>query len=242
MDENKGKISLDKMLIYQIKVPGMLGEQWTDWYEGITVTYGVEERQSITILTVSSDQASLQSLLRRLYSMGIPLISVKSLEKSEISEGENTMKKSLKRPVMVWPLVIVLVLLSMGGFSGGIPMLSDPINGGYLQFAELLPLLPVSNLILPGLFVLVVMGIYPLLLAFALVARPTWDWVDRLFKWSKHHWAWTGTLILVAIIAIWLVYEGWLVGWFPITYITAVLGLLILLFATLPSVRKFFIR
>ena len=152
------------------------------------------------------------------------------------------MNTSPKRPVMLWPLVIILILLSMGGFSGGIPMLADPESGGYLEFADLLPSLPVPNLILPGLFLLIVMGLGPLLLAFALVARPNWVWMDKLFIWSKHYWAWTATLVLVAIIAIWLVYEGWLVGWFPITYITGGLGLLILLFNLLPSVRKFFFR
>ena len=148
----------------------------------------------------------------------------------------------MKRPFMLWPLILVLIFLAMGGFSGGIPMLADPANGGYLQFGEMLPDLPVSNFILPGLFLLVVMGIFPLLLAYALIACPAWSRVDCLFQWSKHYWAWTGTLILVAIIAVWLVYEGWLIGWFPITYITAVLGLLILLFAMLPSVRNFYGR
>jgi len=152
------------------------------------------------------------------------------------------MHTSPKRPVMLWPLVIVLILLSMGGFSGGIPMLADPESGGYLQFADLLPSLPVPNLILPGLFLLMVMGLYPLLLAYALIAKPNWAWMDKLFSWSKRHWAWAATLILVAIIVIWLVYEGWLVGWFPITYITGMLGVLILLFALLPSVREFFDR
>jgi hypothetical protein len=31
-----------------------------------------------------------------------------------------------------------------------------------------------------------------------------------------------------------------LIGFFPITYVTAVLGLLILLFALMPGVRKFY--
>ena len=146
----------------------------------------------------------------------------------------------MKRPLMLWPLVLVLVFLALGGFSGGIPMLADPANGGYLQFGELLTQLPVSNFTLPGLFLLIVMGIFPLFLAFALITRPTWHWLDRLFQWSKHHWAWTGCLLLVAIIAIWLAYEGWLVGWWPITYATAVMGGLILLIVLIPSVRKFY--
>lgn len=146
----------------------------------------------------------------------------------------------MQRPFMLWPLIIALISLAIGGFSGGIPMLADPMNGGYLQFAEILPLLPVPNLILPGLFLFVVMGLFPLLITYALIARPNWKWADRLFQWSKNYWAWTATLILAAIIAIWLAYEGWLIGWFPITYLTAIQGLLILLFVMSPSIRKFY--
>lgn len=146
----------------------------------------------------------------------------------------------MKRPILLWFLVLVLVLLSAGGFSGGIPMLADPVSGGYLDFEDLLPLLPVSNFILPGLFLTAFMGILPLLLIYGLITKPQWSLFDRLFKWSRHHWAWTVTIILSAGIAIWLAYEGCLVGWWPITIITAVQGGLILLIALIPNVRKFF--
>ncbi|MGB2964520.1 MAG: hypothetical protein WBB69_11100 [Anaerolineales bacterium] len=146
----------------------------------------------------------------------------------------------MKRPFMLWVLLIVLVLLSVGGFSGAIPMLADPVSGGYLDFEELLPLLPVSSFFLPGLFLLIYMGFIPLLLVYGLIARPRWSWLDRSFTWSGHHWAWTGTIILSAGIAIWLAYEGWLVGWWPITIITAVQGGLILLIALIPNLRKYY--
>ncbi len=145
----------------------------------------------------------------------------------------------MRRPFMVWPLVFFLLFLALGGFAGGILMLIDP-SGERLGVATILPLLPVPNFILPGLFLIVVMGLFPLLLAFALVARPNWVRVNALLQWSKHYWAWTATLILVAIIALWLLYEGWLIGFFPITYVTAVLGLLILLFALIPGVRRYY--
>jgi hypothetical protein len=146
----------------------------------------------------------------------------------------------MKRTFLLWILVIVLISLSLGGFSGGIPMLLDPVSGGYLDFEELLPLLPVSNFILPGIFLIVYMGLIPLLLVYGLIAKPDWLFFDKLFNWSGHHWSWTGTVIFSIGIGIWLGYEGWLVGWWPITTITAVQGGLILLLALVPPVRRFY--
>ncbi len=76
------KLNLDRPGTYQIKVPGRLDERLTDWVEGMTVTIETEGNgSSITTLTGTiADQAALQGILRRLYSLGIPLISVNRVE------------------------------------------------------------------------------------------------------------------------------------------------------------------
>ena len=146
----------------------------------------------------------------------------------------------MKRPIALWLLVLALLFLAFGGLYGGIAMLLDP-SGASLQMAAVLPLLPVPNYVLPGLFLLFVMGLAPLFLAYALLARPKWSWADSLTRAFKYHWAWIGTIALGVILALWLVVEGVLIGFqWPIQYVTAVNGLLILLFALWPAVRKFY--
>lgn len=145
----------------------------------------------------------------------------------------------MKRPFTLWLLVFVLLFLALNGLGGGIVMLVDP-TGNMLGVTDVLPQLPVPNFILPGLFLLIVMGLVPILLSYALIARPEWTWVDSLFQWSQHYWAWTATLGLVVILALWLIVEGLLIGMFGITYATAVLGLFLLLFTLWPRVRRFY--
>jgi len=77
MKEVKQKLTLDQPATYQIKVPGYLDENWSDWAGGMTITVESEgDGPPVTTLTGTVDQAALQSLLRRLYSLGLPLISV----------------------------------------------------------------------------------------------------------------------------------------------------------------------
>jgi len=81
MKEIKRRLSLDRPATYQIKVPGHLDESWTEWDGSMTVTIeSIDDRPPITTLTGTVDQAALQGLLRRLYSLGLPLISVNWLE------------------------------------------------------------------------------------------------------------------------------------------------------------------
>ena len=73
--------SLDRPATYQIKVPGYLEERWSDWFEGMTIAVESEgEGPPVTTLTGRLDQAALQGLLRRLYSLGLPLVSVACVE------------------------------------------------------------------------------------------------------------------------------------------------------------------
>ena len=82
MKKRKQKLSLDRPETYQIKVPGELDESWSDWAGGMTIAVESEgQGPPVTTLTGIVDQAALHSLLRRLYSLGLPLISVTCVEK-----------------------------------------------------------------------------------------------------------------------------------------------------------------
>ena len=75
------KLSLIRPVTYQIKVPGYLDKSWSDWAGGMAITLESEEDgPPVTTLTGTVDQAALHGLLRRLYSLGIPLISVICVE------------------------------------------------------------------------------------------------------------------------------------------------------------------
>ena len=88
MKEDKQKLTLDRPATYQIRVPGHLGESWSDWAAGMTITVESEgDAPPVTTLTGTVDQAALQGLLRRLYSLGLPLISVICVECSSEDSG-----------------------------------------------------------------------------------------------------------------------------------------------------------
>ena len=61
-------------VIYEIRVKGHLGHQWTDWFEGLAVTL---EDDGNTLLTGPVvDQAALHGLLKKVRDFGLPLVSV----------------------------------------------------------------------------------------------------------------------------------------------------------------------
>ena len=64
---------LDQPMVYQIRIEGHLGPQWTAWFGGLSIT---QEDNGETLLTGPVvDQAALHGLLRKVRDLGMPLIS-----------------------------------------------------------------------------------------------------------------------------------------------------------------------
>jgi hypothetical protein len=61
-------------MIYQIRVEGHLGEQWTDWFEGLTIN--LEDNGEMLLTGPLIDQSALFGLLKKVRDLGMPLVSV----------------------------------------------------------------------------------------------------------------------------------------------------------------------
>jgi hypothetical protein len=70
----------DRHRIYQIRVKGNLDEKWSEWFDGFTITPQANDE---TLLSGPvADQAALHGLLARIRDLGLPLLSVKRLERN----------------------------------------------------------------------------------------------------------------------------------------------------------------
>jgi len=77
------KPAIDQPAMYQIEVQGRLSERWAAVFDNMTITAKSEVNgPPITILTSTvADQAALHGLLNRIRDLGLPLLSVKRIER-----------------------------------------------------------------------------------------------------------------------------------------------------------------
>ena len=80
------KMDPGQPMVYQIRIKGHLGSQWTDWFGGLTITL---EANGETLLTGPiTDQAALHGLLKKVRDLGMPLVSVSPVEHSQADQSD----------------------------------------------------------------------------------------------------------------------------------------------------------
>ena len=77
-DHERLNANPDEPAIYEIRVLGHLGPQWTDWFEGMT--FRQEATGEMVIIGLVPDQAALHGLIKKVRDLGLPLVSVQRLD------------------------------------------------------------------------------------------------------------------------------------------------------------------
>jgi hypothetical protein len=67
----------DQPWVYQIRIRGQLGQQWTHWFDGLSIL--LEEDGNTVLEGPVVDQAALHGILKKVRDLGMPLLSVNSL-------------------------------------------------------------------------------------------------------------------------------------------------------------------
>ena len=70
----------NRLMFYQIRLKGHLGQQWAAWFDGLTIT--LEENGDTLLTGPVVDQAALYGLLRKVRDAGMPLLAVTCVEPS----------------------------------------------------------------------------------------------------------------------------------------------------------------
>ena len=72
------KTGLSQPMVYQIRLEGYLGDQWTGWFGDLVIT--LEENGDTLLTGPVPDQAALFGLLKMVRDLGLQLISVNRLD------------------------------------------------------------------------------------------------------------------------------------------------------------------
>lgn len=87
-DEQKSNPDSDQRTVYQFRIKGHLGQQWMNWFEGLTIT--LEEDGNTLLSGPVVDQSAMHGILKKIRDLGMPLLSVNSVgpDSQDISDNK----------------------------------------------------------------------------------------------------------------------------------------------------------
>jgi len=149
----------------------------------------------------------------------------------------------VKRPWHWWLLVLVLAIQALNASGGGLALILAP-EGSILQVnTELLAGSPFSTFLIPGLILLLVLGLLPLYTLYGLITRKAGYIAEKLNLYPERHWSWTFTIYIVIMALIWIFTELLMLKLFdPLMSIVGLWSVLILILALTPAIMRYYLK
>ena len=90
-NEQKSEHDPDQPTVYRIRIQGHLSQRWTDWFEGLNIT--LEEEGNTLLSGLVVDQSALHGILKKIRNLGMPLLSVNSVDPDPVTKTDTDLVK-----------------------------------------------------------------------------------------------------------------------------------------------------
>jgi hypothetical protein len=85
-NELNSEIDPGQPMVYQIRIKGHLGREWTDWFEGLTIQ--LQDNGETLLTGPVVDQAALYGLLKKVRDVAMPLVSLMRIPPGQIEASD----------------------------------------------------------------------------------------------------------------------------------------------------------
>jgi hypothetical protein len=94
---------------------------------------------------------------------------------------------------------LAVALQGLSGLGGGVTLVADPTGASLGLPDDLLEHSPFRNYLIPGLILLVVLGVVPLIVSWGL--------------WRRRRWSWYGSVFVGIALIVWIIVQIMLIGY-----------------------------
>lgn len=140
-----------------------------------------------------------------------------------------------------WLLILMHGILGLGAIVGGVILIMNP-SGSMVNLPEsLLKNSPFASFLFPGIILLLVLGVMPIMIAISLFRYVHCGLGERLNLYSDRYWAWTFSLYTGFALIIWIMVQVyWIQDVSIIHLVYFAWGVSIQVVTLLPAVQRIY--
>ena len=133
--------------------------------------------------------------------------------------------------------------LAVGALGGGVIFIIDPSGGLAGMSTTLLEGSFLRNYLIPGLILVGILGILPIITALGLIKKWDCPMLESLNIYKDKHWSWTFSLYIGFILIIWITIQVFIIRTLAmLQFIFIFLGMIIQFVTLLPSVQRKYMK
>jgi len=145
------------------------------------------------------------------------------------------MKKSLSS----YFLFFLVLLQAISAIPAGLSLIFDPSGKSIGLPIEMLEPSPFRNFFIPGVFLFVVLGIFPIITFYGLLRKNKSKLAEKINLYKEYHWSWTFSYYLGLLLILWINMQLFFIRDFGMLhFIYSMLGVLIILITHLPNTKR----
>ncbi|USB33404.1 hypothetical protein [Paenibacillus sp. YPG26] len=136
-------------------------------------------------------------------------------------------------------LSVLQLILGIGALFGGASLMIDPTGALLGMSLSMLDRSPFPNYLIPGVMLLAVLGIMPIIISLGLIIRWKWRLADKLNVFHNMHWSWSFSLYSGFALIIWIAIQVYIINACSIIHLVYILlGLVIQVVTLLPGTQR----
>lgn len=148
----------------------------------------------------------------------------------------------MKKSITSYVLIGLVLFLAIGAIWGGLNLVVDPSGQGIgfpPKILEQLEQSPFPTFLIPGLFLFLFLGVFPMITTYGLITRRELKWAKKLNPYKNRHWSWTFSYHIGLLLILWINVQLFFgIEFGVLHFVYTLLGVLIVFVAHLSSTKK----
>ena len=148
----------------------------------------------------------------------------------------------MKRPATSYLLIFLVLIQIISAVPAGWMLIADPSGTNLGLPVEMLQYSPFPDFLIPGLFLFIVLGIFPIVIVYGLIKKTEFKLANKINLYQKYHWSWTFSYYLGLLLILWINMELLFIKDYSfLQVIFSMLGVIIIVITHLPVTKRYYL-
>ena len=148
----------------------------------------------------------------------------------------------MKKAITTYLIMVLIVFQFISAIPAGWAMITDPSGKNLGIPLDILEHSPFPDFLIPGLFLLIFLGMFPVFILYGLITKKELKWTQPINLYKNQHWSLTFAYYLGLLLVLWINMQLLFIQeYFILQVVFSLLGIVIVFLTHLPKTKQYYL-